>query len=123
MAQDHPEWEILKKTKSLQVMISVLLLAGFFYFIDTNEMFSVISYSDKWCFLLACILSFFGNAACAFRWTKILNCESKIKFWRRPILMRSLTPMTLTQVIIQNTIVSRIMYIPNLETNACSSYY
>ena len=63
-------------------MISVLLLAGFFYFIDTNEMFSVISYSDKWCFLLACILSFFGNAACAFRWTKILNCESKIKFWK-----------------------------------------
>ena len=63
-------------------MISVLLLTGFFYFIDTNEIISVISYSDKWCFLLACILSFFGNAACAFRWTKILNCESKIKFWK-----------------------------------------
>ena len=63
-------------------MISVLLLAGFFYFIDTNEIISVISYSDKWCFLLACILSFFGNAACAFRWTKILNCESKKKFWK-----------------------------------------
>ena len=63
-------------------MISVLLLTGFFYFIDTNEIISVISYSDKWCFLLACILSFFGNAACAFRWTKILNCESKKKFWK-----------------------------------------
>ena len=63
-------------------MISVLLLTVFFYFIDTNEIISVISYSDKWCFLLACILSFFGNAACAFRWTKILNCESKIKFWK-----------------------------------------
>ena len=63
-------------------MISVLLLTGFFYFIDKNEIISVISYSDKWCFLLACILSFFGNAACAFRWTKILNCESKIKFWK-----------------------------------------
>ena len=63
-------------------MISVLLLTVFFYFIDTNEIISVISYSDKWCFLLACILSFFGNAACAFRWTKILNCESKKKFWK-----------------------------------------
>ena len=28
------------------------------------------------------ILSVCGNAACAFRWTKILNCESKIKFWK-----------------------------------------
>ena len=70
------------KTKSIQVTISVLLLTGFFYFIDTNEMFSVISYSDKWSFFLACILSFCGNAACAFRWTKILNCESKMKFWK-----------------------------------------
>ena len=70
------------KTKSIQVTISVLLLTGFFYLIDTNEMFSVISYSDKWSFFLACILSFCGNAACAFRWTKILNCESKMKFWK-----------------------------------------
>ncbi len=70
------------KTKSIQVTISLLLLTGFFYFIDINEMFSVISYSDKWGFFLACILSFCGNAACAFRWTKILNCESKMKFWK-----------------------------------------
>ena len=70
------------KTKYIQVTISVLLLTGFFYFIDTNEMFFVISYSDKWSFFLACILSFCGNAACAFRWTKILNCESKMKFWK-----------------------------------------
>ena len=70
------------KTKSIQITISALLLTGFFYLIDTNEMFSVISYSDKWCFLLACILNFLGNAACAFRWTKILNCESKINFWK-----------------------------------------
>ena len=70
------------KTKFIQVTISVLLLTGFFYFIDTNKMFSVISYSDKWSFFLACILSFCGNAACAFRWTKILNCESKIKSWK-----------------------------------------
>ena len=68
------------KTKSIQVAISVLLLTGFFYLIDTNEMFSAISYSDKWSFFLACILSFCGNAACAFRWTKILNYESKMKF-------------------------------------------
>ena len=70
------------KTKYIQVTISVLLLTGFFYLIDTNEMFFVISYSDKWSFFLACILSFCGNAACAFRWTMILNCESKIKFWK-----------------------------------------
>ena len=70
------------KTKYIQVTISVLLLTGFFYLIDTNEMFYVISYSDKWSFFLACILSFCGNAACAFRWTKILNCESKMKFWK-----------------------------------------
>ena len=70
------------KTKYIQVTISVLLLTGFFYFIDTNEMFFIISYSDKWSFFLACILSFCGNAACAFRWTKILNCESKMKFWK-----------------------------------------
>ena len=70
------------KTKYMQVTISVLLLTGFFYFIDTNEIFFVISYSDKWSFFLACILSFCGNAACAFRWTKILNCESKMKFWK-----------------------------------------
>ena len=70
------------KTKSIQVTISVLLLTGFFYFIDTNEMFSVISYSDKWSFFLACIFSFCGNVACAFRWTKILNCDSKMKFWK-----------------------------------------
>ena len=70
------------KNKSIQVTISALLLTGFFYLIDTNEMFSVISYSDKWSFFLACILSFFGNAACAFRWAKILNCESKMKFWK-----------------------------------------
>ena len=70
------------KTKYIQVTISVLLLTGFFYLIDTNEMFFVISYSDKWSFFLACILSFCGNAACAFRWTKILNCESKMKFWK-----------------------------------------
>ena len=38
------------KTKSIQVTISVLLLIGFFYFIDTSEMFSVISHSDKWNF-------------------------------------------------------------------------
>ena len=70
------------KTKSIQVTISVLLLIGFFYFIDTSEMFSVISHSDKWNFFLACIFSFCGNIACAFRWTKILNCESKMKFWK-----------------------------------------
>ena len=70
------------KTKSIQVTISVLLLSGFFYFIDTNEIFSVISYSDKWSFFLACIFSFCGNIACAFRWTKILNCDSKMKFWK-----------------------------------------
>ena len=70
------------KTKYMQVTISVLLLTSFFYFIDTNEIFFVISYSDKWSFFLACILSFCGNAACAFRWTKILNCESKMKFWK-----------------------------------------
>ena len=70
------------KNKSIQVTISVLLLTGFFYLIDTNEIFFVISYSDKWSFLLACILSFCGNVACAFRWTKILNCESKMKFWK-----------------------------------------
>ena len=70
------------QTKSIQVTISALLLTGFFYLIDTNEIFSIISYSDKWSFFLACILSFFGNAACAFRWTKILNCESKMKFWK-----------------------------------------
>ena len=51
------------KTKYIQVTISVLLLTGFFYLIDTNEMFFVISYSDKWSFFLACILSFCGNAA------------------------------------------------------------
>ena len=70
------------KTKSIQVAISVLLLIGFFYFIDTSEMFSVISHSDKWNFFLACIFSFCGNIACAFRWTKILNCDSKMKFWK-----------------------------------------
>ena len=70
------------KTKSIQVTISVLLLVSFFYLIDTNKMLSVISYSDKWSFFLACILSFCGNVACAFRWTKILNCESKMKFWK-----------------------------------------
>jgi len=70
------------KTKSIQVTISVLLLIGFFYFIDTSEMFSVISHSDKWDFFLACIFSFCGNIACAFRWTKILNCESNMKFWK-----------------------------------------
>ena len=70
------------KTKSIQVTISVLLLTGFFYFIDTSEMFSVISHSDKWNFFLACIFSFCGNIACAFRWTMILNCESNMKFWK-----------------------------------------
>ena len=70
------------KTKYIQVTISVLLLTSFFYLIDTNEIFSAISYSDKWSFFLACILSFCGNAACAFRWTMILNCESKMKFWK-----------------------------------------
>ena len=70
------------KTKSIQVTISVLLLLGFFYLIDTNEIFSVISYSDKLSFFLACIFSFCGNVACAFRWTKILNCDSKMKFWK-----------------------------------------
>ena len=70
------------KTKSIQVTISVLLLIGFFIFIDSNEVFSVISHSDKWSFFLACICSFCGNIACAFRWTKLLSCDSKKKFWK-----------------------------------------
>ena len=69
-------------TRYVQVTISVLLLVGFFYFIDTTEIFSIISYSDKWKVFLACIFCFCGNVACAFRWAKILNCESKIKFWK-----------------------------------------
>ncbi|MDA9689183.1 flippase-like domain-containing protein [Betaproteobacteria bacterium] len=69
------------KTKPLQVAISVLLLVGFFYFIDLHEIFSVISDSNKWSFFLACIFSLCGNVACAFRWTKLLNFESKMKFW------------------------------------------
>ena len=70
------------KTKSIQVTISVLLLIGFFIFIDSSEVFSVISHSDKWSFFLACICSFCGNIACAFRWAKLLSCDSKKKFWK-----------------------------------------
>ena len=70
------------KKNHAQVIVSGLLLIGFFYVVDAAEIISVISTIDIWTFLVACIFSVCGNFACAFRWTKLLNYNSRIEVRR-----------------------------------------
>ena len=68
------------RVKYLQVAISMLLLASFFYLINLDEIILIIATINIWDFFFAGVFSIFGNLACALRWAYLLNSSSNAEF-------------------------------------------